>query len=354
MDDYRQFDDNKLTRTIASTATIKLVNLPGAELVYTPLEERFERLTRLARRALNVPVAAVVLLNDGKQWFKSVAGWNVSELPRNLALCEWAVEERKLHVVANMAEDPRTAKHPFVVGAPKLRAFAGFPLYDRNGAAVGSFCVFDTRPRELTPADERAFLDLAELTQQELQTDDLTKIGAALGAKLSVARREAMMDPLTRLWNRRGANVLLKSALERADREHHPLGIAVLDLDNFKRINDTYGHQTGDELLRKIGARLVGAVRNQDLVFRIGGDEFLLLMVDTDEEVAKRVAERVRRAITEESIPTRAGALPASVSVGLTMRGANERFTVDELLERADTALRRSKTEGRNRVRIAS
>lgn len=347
-----ELDDAKLTRTIASTATIKLANLPSAELVHTPLEERFERLTRLARRALGMPVAAIMLLNDGKQWFKSIAGWNVSELAQDMTLCEWTLDERRIHVVADMAADPRTARHPFVVGPPNLRFYAGFPLYDRDDVPNGSFCVLDRKPRALSPVDERTFLDLAELAQQELRADDLTKAGAALGAKLSVARREAMIDPLTRLWNRRGANVLLKAALERADRERLTLGVAVLDLDNFKRINDTYGHQAGDELLRKIGARLVGAVRNQDLTFRLGGDEFLLLMIDTDEDAAKWIAERVRRAITDETIPTRVGELPASASVGLTMRGADERLTVEELLERADQALRRSKTDGRNRVRV--
>ena len=346
-------DETKLTRTIASTATIKLVNLPNAELVHTPLEERFERLTRLARRTLNVPVAGVMLRNGDKQWFKSIAGWNVAELPAHLTLCDWTLDERKLHVVPDMAADPRTAKHPYVTGSPMLRFYAGFPLYDRNAAPTGSFCVFDTKPRELSPSDERTLLDLAELTQQELHAEDLSKIGAALGAKLSVARREAMMDPLTRLWNRRGANVLLKAALERADREHHPVGIALLDLDNFKRINDTYGHQTGDELLRKVGARLVGAVRGQDLAFRVGGDEFLLLMIDADAAVAKRIAERVRRTITDDAIPSRVGPLPASVSVGLTTRGPSEPLTVEQLLERADQALRRSKAAGRNRVLTA-
>src|SRR5690606_13230086 len=142
----RQLDETKLTRTIASTATIKLVNLPNAELVHTPLEERFERLTRLARRTLNVPVAGVMLRNGDKQWFKSIAGWNVAELPAHLTLCDWTLEERKLHVVPDMAVDPRTAKHPYVTGSPMLRFYAGFPLYDRNAAPTGSFCVFDTQP----------------------------------------------------------------------------------------------------------------------------------------------------------------------------------------------------------------
>src|SRR5690606_23660634 len=223
----------------------------------------------------------------------------------------------------------------------------------RNDAPAGVYCVFDTKCRTLASADEQILLDLGTLTQRELLADDLHRVHLALTAKLSAARREAMMDPLTRLWNRRGANVLLKAALERADRDRYSLGIAVLDLDNFKRVNDTYGHQAGDELLRKVGARLVGAVRGQDLVFRLGGDEFLLLMIDTDADVAKRIAERVRRAITDDTIPTRRGNLVASASVGLTMRAPDEKLTVDELLERADEALRRSKSDGRNRVRVA-
>jgi diguanylate cyclase (GGDEF)-like protein len=345
--------DEKLTRTIASTATIKLASLPGSDLLYTPLEERFERLTRLGRRTLNAPVAAVILKTQDKQWVKSVAGWNVTELPETLKLCDWTAAERKIYVIRDMATDPRTAGHPFVIGSPKLRFYAGYPLYDADGMPAGVFCVFDTKPRELSQADEQVCVDLAQLTQQELLSDQVTKVRAALTAKLSIARREAMMDPLTRLWNRRGANMLLKAALDRADRENHPLGVAVLDLDNFKRINDTYGHQAGDELLRKIGARLVSAVRGQDLTFRLGGDEFLLLMIDTDEDIAKRIAERVRRAITDDTIRTRSGSLPASVSVGLTMRAPHEQLTVDQLLERADQALRRSKADGRNRVRIA-
>src|SRR5690606_7317908 len=124
------------------------------------------------------------------------------------------------------------------------------------------------------------------------------------------ARREALMDPLTHLWNRRGASVLLKSAFAKADQQSAPLAIALLDLDNFKRINDTYGHHSGDEVLRRIASRLLSAVRGEDSICRVGGDEFLVLMNDTDAAVATRVAERIRRAITDTAIPTRDGAMP--------------------------------------------
>src|SRR6185436_12349168 len=125
------------------------------------------------------------------------------------------------------------------------------------------------KPREFTAADRQALADLAAMTQREMVSDRLSDAHAALTAKLSVARREAMMDPLTRLWNRRGASVLLKSSFATADQRGTPLTLALLDLDNFKRINDSYGHQIGDEVLRKVASRLISAVRGKDMVCRI-------------------------------------------------------------------------------------
>ena len=124
-----------------------------------------------------------------------------------------------------------------------------------------------------------------------------------LTSKLGMARREALMDPLTHLWNRRGASVLLKAAFASADQRGTPLALALLDLDNFKRINDNHGHQTGDEVLRRVASRLLSAVRGDDAICRLGGDEFLVLMADTDAAIASRVAERIRHAITDTAVP---------------------------------------------------
>jgi diguanylate cyclase (GGDEF)-like protein len=148
--------------------------------------------------------------------------------------------------------------------------------------------------------------------------------------------------------------VLLKSAFAGADHRNSPMTIALLDLDNFKRINDSYGHQIGDEVLRKVASRLIGAVRNNDVVCRIGGDEFMILMSDTDAPTAGHIAERIRRAVTDTPVPTRDGTLPMSVSVGYTVRLPKDDAPVDTLLERADQALLQAKSAGRNRVRMTS
>jgi diguanylate cyclase (GGDEF)-like protein len=341
--------DTKLSRTIASTATLKIANIHSLDLFYTPLEERFERITRIARRALQVPVAAITLLNDDKQWFKSAAGWGISELPREHGICRFTVEENRLVTIGDTSTDSRTAQSPIVVSAPRFRSYAGHPLADEHGNVAGTFCVFDLKPREFNAADRQTVTDLAAMTQRELLSDRLSDAHSELTTKLSIARREAMMDPLTRLWNRRGASVLLKSAFDAADQRGTPLTLALLDL-----VNDGYGHQIGDEVLRKVASRLISAVRNNDIVCRIGGDEFLILMSETDARAAAQIAERIRRSVTDAAVPTRDGTMTVSVSVGCTVRQPNDTSPVEELLERADQALLQSKAGGRNRVRMTN
>lgn len=343
-------EGNWLSRTIASTATLKLAHPPLLDLFYTPLEERFERITRLARRTLSVPVAAITLVNAEKQWFKSVAGWSVSELPRRASLCTLTLERNDLHVIADTHADPRTRHHPLVVATPKFRFYAGFPLTDPTDMTVGTFCVFDLKPRRMSDADRRCILDLAAIAQREFADDHICHAHAALAAKLGVARREAMMDPLTRLWNRRGASVLAESALQRADRSGEPLGIVVIDLDTFKQVNDTLGHHAGDDVLRRIGERLVGCVRPDDAVCRLGGDEFLVVVANGDESTTATIAERIRCGITETPVPTRNGGVQMSASVGYTIREPRDDVSFDALVQRADRALMRSKGDGRNRV----
>jgi diguanylate cyclase (GGDEF)-like protein len=346
--------DTPLTKTIASTATLKIANIHSRDLFYTPIEERFERITRVARRALQVPVAAISLLNEDKQWFKSAAGWGVSELPRDQAICKLTLETNDFVAIADTLKDSRVATLNVVVSAPKFRAYAGFPLVDEHGGAVGTFCVFDLKPREFTAADRQSVVDLAAMAQRELLSDELSSAHAALTSKLGMARREALMDPLTHLWNRRGASVLLKGAFTTADQRGTPITLALLDLDNFKRVNDNHGHHTGDEVLRRVASRLLSSVRGDDAICRLGGDEFLVLMTDTDANIASRVAERIRHMITDTAIPTRDGAVPMSVSVGFTVRQPRDNSTVEALLERADKALMQSKASGRNRVRMTS
>ena len=129
-----------------------------------------------------------------------------------------------------------------------------------------------------------------------------------------------------------------------------PLTLMIFDIDHFKQVNDTYGHDCGDEVLKGFADRLRGIIRGGDLLCRLGGEEFVIVMPGVDVEAATRIAERARLAIEEEPfvIDPNGRAIPVTVSIGVAERGADD--DAGSLYRRADRALYRSKSEGRNRV----
>jgi diguanylate cyclase (GGDEF)-like protein len=345
-------DETSLSRTVASTATLKLANLHSLDPFYTPLEERFERITRLARRALNVPIAAITVVHGDRQWFKSVAGWQVTELPMSNSLCGEVIREGKQMIVSDTLQDLYMMDSPVVRNKPGIRFYAGVPLRDSEQKTVGTFCVMDVKPRKADTGFATTLADLGDMAQRELFTVELSNAQSALVAKLGEARRQAMFDPLTRLWNRRGASDLLNSALKEADRCKHTLGICLADIDNFKQVNDQFGHQVGDQVLRRVAGSIVASVRPQDIVCRWGGEEFLVIVHDIDEKGCVAIGERICAGMRELPIQTRDGLVPASISIGVAMRNRGEAVTSDQLIALADAALYRSKREGRDRVTV--
>jgi diguanylate cyclase (GGDEF)-like protein len=344
----------KLSRTIASTSTLKLAGMHVVDVFYTPLEERFERVTRLARRSLDVPVAAITCLSMDKQWFKSVAGWAVTELPVSHSICPITLEDNRICVINDTQEDFRTVEHPLVVNRPNFRFYAGYPLQESSGLAVGTLCVFDTKPRNFTEEQLCTLHDLGEIARHELLSNQLSDAQSELVSKLGAARREALFDPLTRIWNRRGAESLLRSTLKKAQDTDTDIAICLLDIDNFKDINDTHGHQAGDQVLRKLAAMLVSSVRGDDILCRYGGDEFLLIMPETSAADASQIAERARRTVSESAVQVREAKVQASVSIGLAARHRGAEITLEGLLKQIDDALLVCKREGRNQIRLAS
>lgn len=160
----------------------------------------------------------------------------------------------------------------------------------------------------------------------------------------------AVTDELTGLYNRRYFDRHLHLMLERAQQQERDLAVMLIDLDFFKAVNDTHGHDIGDAVLREFSARLRRNIRGVDLACRFGGEEFVVLMPDTDFRQAQMVAERVRSAVAERSFELGAGRpLPVTVSVGVALN-ESDADTPEMLLKRADVALYRAKREGRNRV----
>jgi len=158
-------------------------------------------------------------------------------------------------------------------------------------------------------------------------------------------QEQAITDVLTGLRNRTLLKSTLDQALEQSHRARTPMTLLALDLDNFKEVNDTLGHDAGDDVLRRVATMLRARIRRADHVFRIGGEEFLVLLHGTGEDMGKQFAEELRCAIESLAIPSQR---PITVSIGI----ANLRNSEDwkGWMKRADENLYRAKSEGRNRV----
>jgi len=168
--------------------------------------------------------------------------------------------------------------------------------------------------------------------------------------------RLAMIDPLTGLFNRRYALPHLSRVAARARTKDRSFAVMVLDLDYFKRINDTYGHSAGDAVLVEVSNRIKNNLRSVDLVSRIGGEEFLVVMPDTDLSEARSAAERLRRVTAEAPVclPNRKKEIAVTLSIGVSLGGTGGQYEtpVQTLVDQADRALMGAKSEGRNQVTI--
>lgn len=146
----------------------RLAALRALNILDTPPEERFDRLTRLAQRTFNVPIALISLVDENRQWFKSCQGLLVTETPRDISFCGHAILESALMIVPDTTKDPRFSDNPLVTGEPFIRFYAGQPLRVRDGGRIGTLCLIDRVPRELDAEQRRALRDLADLVQEQL------------------------------------------------------------------------------------------------------------------------------------------------------------------------------------------
>nr|WP_081617254.1 PAS domain S-box protein [Thioalkalivibrio sulfidiphilus] len=174
--------------------TQRLNALYERAILDTPAEERFDRITRLAQRLFEVPIALVSLVDEQRQWFKSRQGLDVCETGRDVSFCAHTILEEDILAVNDAATDPRFANNPLVTGEPHIRFYAGAPLATRDGYRIGTLCIIDTRPRELTPSQRLALRELADCVQDEINLRQDRELASLLAA--SQARHLGILTAL--------------------------------------------------------------------------------------------------------------------------------------------------------------
>ena len=228
---------------------------------------------------------------------------------------------------------------PAVAGrCPDAASWALLPLRSRR-ADLGVLAVASAKPVERLAGEIEV---AAALVAQGLTAYD----NASLFAQV---QELAVIDELTGVPNRRRFFELADREFAQAKRHSRPFVAMMLDIDHFKRVNDTLGHPTGDDVIRAVAGRLADGMRRTDVLGRYGGEEFAVVLPDADPVYGHELAERLRRAICEEPIETRTGPLEVSVSVGLSCWTAGDP-DLGSVLARADEALYRAKRDGRNRT----
>jgi diguanylate cyclase len=192
--------------------------------------------------------------------------------------------------------------------------------------------------------EERAQTEIEELSRQ---LDTFQGEVSTLHSKLEAAREKATHDSLTGLPNRLAYEDRISEEIERSRRYKHPLTLAILDVDFFKKINDSYGHPAGDNVLKILAELFRKRTRESDFIARFGGEEFMLILTETDPESALTVADKLRQTVEEANFHFRENKVPVTISCGLT--GYREGDDKSSLYGRADTALYEAKQTGRNR-----
>ena len=160
----------------------RLKTLRSLNILDTSAEERFDRLTRIAKRMFDVPIALVSLVDEDRQWFKSCIGLSVRETPRDISFCGHAILGNEVFLIPDTLKDERFIDNPLVADEPNIRFYAGCPLRFPDGSMLGTLCIIDQKPRNLDEEDLEALKDLASTAERELAavqmatTDELTNI----------------------------------------------------------------------------------------------------------------------------------------------------------------------------------
>ncbi len=197
----------------------------------------------------------------------------------------------------------------------------------------------------------------AELREEIVQRKQIQAEREKLIEDLTAARDalhfKATHDELTNQWNRATILQRLEHELVRTSREGTPVGVAIVDIDLFKRVNDSYGHLAGDAVLRAVARRIVSVVRPYDSVGRYGGEEFLVVLPGCEKNRALQVSERLRLSFSKVPVKTRGGAFRITLSIGVTTVEGGRSADVNAVIRAADEALYRAKNKGRNCVEPA-
>lgn len=297
-------------------------------------DEAFNRITTLMRDIFDVDIAAVSLIEGGRQKFKSIQGLELTEIPLEDSFCRATWREGRPVIIPDAEKNDEFEDHILVTKDPHLRAYAGALLRTSEGEAIGTLCAIHRQPREFTERDLRMLENLAQMAASEFEL-----------------REFAYRDTLTGALSRRQFLKKFEQLCRIAEKKQLQVSVIMLDVDHFKSVNDRFGHAAGDEVLRAIVAACKANLRDFDLLGRLGGEEFAIALEGSSQK-SLMIAERLRRVVSRLHFKFDDTPVQVTSSFGVAAV-LPEDENIHAAILRADKALYHAKSEGRDRVVIS-
>jgi diguanylate cyclase (GGDEF)-like protein len=321
----------KSSAEAAQREMARLAALDQLDMLDTPRDPGFERLVRLIKEIFTVDIGIVSFIDAHRQWYKACSGLPVDEMPREDTFCRYVVEGDQSIVVQDATRDPRFASNPAVTGEAHIRFYAGVPLKTGDGHTVGTVCAIDRKPRSFGNRDLVILQELAGVAMDRVEV-----------------LKSAATDSLTGALTRRAFREEAARLLSQATRHNNDVSCIVLDVDHFKKVNDTYGHAAGDDVLKLVASICREHLRGGDLLGRLGGEEFAIVLPHVSRADSMGVAEKLRQALSSKPVAVGADAILVTASFGSSSMSIVAK-DVDTLLAQADAAMYHAKQAGRDR-----
>lgn len=295
----------------------------------TAPEQNFDKITAMVKATMEVPICGISLIAKDRQWFKAIQGLDTRQTTRKVAFCDHTIRNRDSFVVEDATADDRFADNPLVVGAPHIRSYAGVPLMTPAGFNLGALCVIDTKKRTFHEQQIGILRRFAELVIKELE-----------------ARSASLQDRLTQSLTRQGVLDAMQRQVSIFQQQNQPCSLVLVDIDNFRAINDSHGHNVGDQVLQLAAECCKLSIRGTDIFGRVAGDVFAVVMPGTTAYEATACAERLRGRFSKLFFTTAEKSIvTASFGIADLQRGDSQDFW----LASAEGALFTAKKNGRNR-----
>lgn len=333
----------------------RIASIKRMQLIATPSEETFDRITRTAQRVFDTPIAFISIVADKYLWLKSMVGLSNELAPRDLAPCGHVIYDKQTLVLEDAQQDERFFDNDFVCNNMDIRFYAGRPLFNAEGFVVGTLCLIDHQPRKMTQDERETFDAIGYWVESVFAARGLSKAMDQLLSDLDEARRVSMMDSLLQIWNRGAIEDILSREADQAKRQKNCISILMIDIDHFKEVNDIYGHHVGDVALLEVVKALRHELRSYDSLGRYGGEEFLVILPNTLQADAIKLAERLRLSVERSTIHNESYELHCTISIGVAVADFSQLTPdIQQVAISADQALLQAKANGRNRIELAS